>query len=276
MRAAALATALLLAAGPALAADVATATGAFTSQAVTLNAKSAIAFAGKSFVEPGDALIVAVFSARVNAAAIAAYADRRRVIDNRIRDGETAVVYFEFAPDGTYRGLSYDFGPGNGCGFCAGDVKSTAKLANGKLSGRLSGAQKDRAVDITLVATVLPDDHGIMLPADGGAPGKVYLAYHAALVNGDRAALKPLLAPDQRRYWDESEKSGRLGAFVDALAEAHPAKSLQITQARAKGDQALLQVAGEAPAGRVVGEVLLVKEGDAWRVDDEITEIVAR
>jgi hypothetical protein len=276
MRIAAFAVLLMLVAKPALAADVDTATGTFTSQTVTLNAKSAIAFRGKSFVDPGDALIVAVFNARVNAAAIADFADRRRVIETRIRDGETGVVYFEFKPDGTYRGMSYSFGPGNGCGYCAGDVKSTVKLASGKLSGKLAGSEKDRTLDITLVTPVMADDHGGMLPPDGGAPGKAYLAYHAALAKGDRATLKPLLSQGQQQFWDEAEKNRKVAAFLHAMAEAHPVKSVQITQGFVKGDKALLQVAGEASAGRVVGEVLLVKEGEAWRVDDEITEAAPR
>ena len=276
MRIAALAVPLLLIATPAVAADVDTATGAFTSQTVTLSAKSAIAFRGRSFVDPGDALIVAVFNARVNATAIADFADRRRVIETRIRDGETGVAYFEFAPDGSYRGMSYHFGPGNGCGYCTGGVKSTVKLAGGKLSGRLTGTEKDRTLDITLVTPVMADDHGRALPPDGGAPGKAYLAYHAALAKSDRAALKPLLSQDQQQFWDEAEKNRKIAAFLHAMAEAHPVKSVQITQGFAKGDKALLQVAGEASAGRVVGEVLLVKEGEAWRVDDEITEAAPR
>ena len=33
-------------------------------------------------------------------------------------DDESKVVTFEFDADGKYRGLSYYFGPGVGCGFC--------------------------------------------------------------------------------------------------------------------------------------------------------------
>jgi hypothetical protein len=65
----------------------------------------------------GDALIVAVTNARMHGDALADYYDRRRAVDKRIKDDETGVVYFEFRPDGSYRGLSYNFAPGNGCGF---------------------------------------------------------------------------------------------------------------------------------------------------------------
>ena len=58
------------------------------------------------------------------------------------------------------------------------------------------------------------------------------------------------------------------------MANAHPVKSVQITRGFSSGNKAVLEIAGETPGGKLVGEVFLVKEGDGWRVDDEITEIV--
>src|SRR5438105_9427638 len=43
---------------------------------------------------------------------------RRRAVDKRIKDDDTGVVYFEFRPDGSYRGVTYYFAPGSGCGVC--------------------------------------------------------------------------------------------------------------------------------------------------------------
>ena len=250
------------------------ATGTFTSQATLLEVRSAVAFRGRSFLDKGDALIVAVSNVRLNAEAIANYVDRRRVMDARVKDDQTGVVYFEFKADGTYRGMSYYFGPGNGCGYCTGEVTSTVSLANGKLSGKLKDVEKERSFDITLVAPVMSDDHGAALPADGGAPGSAYRAYHAALVKADRAALKPLLSSAQQQFWDENEKGGTLGSVIHAMGAGHPAKSVQITRGFASGSKAVLEISGEAPGGKLVGEAFLVKEGDNWRVDDEITELV--
>jgi len=266
---------LLLAATPLRAADPpVTAIGTFRSEAITLDAKSAVAFRGKSLADGTDALVVAVSNLRLNPDAIANYVDRRRVIETRIRGGESGIVYFEFTPDGKYRGMSYAFGPGNGCGYCAGEVASTVALVNGRLSGKLAATQKDRALDITLVTPVMSDEHGAALPADGGAPGKAYLAYHEALAKADRAALKPLLSKDQQQYWDDNEKAGKLGGMIHAMATAHPVKGLQINGGFATADKAVLLITGEASAGTIVGEALLLKEGDAWRVDDELTEPV--
>jgi hypothetical protein len=266
--------AALLCSGPAFAADAPdTAKGTFKSKTVTLAAKSAIAYKGKSFLGGDDALIVAVTNARVHADALAEYYDRRRVVEKRIKDEDTGVVYFEFRSDGSFRGLSYYFAPGNGCGFCTSEVASTVKLANGKLAGTLKGTEKDRPFDITLDVALMGDDHGAALPADGGAPGAAYLAYHAALAKGDRTALKPLLSADRRQTWSDAEKKGQLAGFVDYLASEHPEKSVRITKGYAKGNTAVLLVAGESSAGKLVGEVLLMKESDAWRVDDELMEL---
>jgi hypothetical protein len=274
MRLAVLALPLLLTTAAAIAADAETASGEFKSQTITLDANSAVAFRGKSFNNQGDALIVAVTNARVKSAAIGDYVDRRRVIESRVKDRNTGVVYFEFKPDGTYRGLSYYFTQGNGCGYCSGDTASTVKLTDGMLSGKLKGTGTERSFDITLAVPVLSDAHGPALPADGGAPGRAYLDYHAALTKPDRAALKPLLSQDQQESWAGSEKDGKGSEFLQALLDVHPVTSVRITQGFATPDKAVLLFTGESPAGKIVGEALLLNEGGAWRVDDEITELV--
>lgn len=270
------ALALFLIAGFALAADAPdTVKGNFKSKTITLQAKSAIGYRGKSFLANSDALIVAVTNARVHPDALAEYYDRHRVVEKRVKDEETGVVYFEFRPDGTYRGLSYYFAPGNGCGFCTSEVASTVRLANGRLTGNLKGTEKDRPFDLTIDVPLMSDDHGPSLPPDGGAPGAAYLAYHAALVKRDRAALKSLLSEDRQQTWVGAEKKGELDGFIDYLASEHPDK-LRITKGYAKGETAVLLVEGESTAGKLTGEVLLMKEKGAWRVDDELMDLDLR
>src|SRR5215472_12084608 len=209
---------------PALADSPETVKGSFKSKTVALQAKSAIAYRGKSFLDDGEALIVVVTNARVHPEALAEYYDRRRVVEKRIRDEETGVVYFEFRRDGSYRGLSYYFAPGNGCGFCTSEVASTVKLASGRLAGNLKGTEKERSFDLTIDVPLMSDDHGPTLPPDGGPPGAAYLAYHAALVKRDGAALKPLLSEDRQQTWIGAEKKGELDGFIDYLASEHPDK----------------------------------------------------
>ena len=247
--------------------------GSFKSKTITLQAKSAIAYRGKSFLDSGEALVVVVTNARVHPEALAEYYDRRRVVEKRIRDEETGVVYFEFRRDGSYRGLSYYFAPGNGCGFCTSEVASTVKLTDGRLAGNLKGNEKERPFDLTIDVPLMSDDHGAALTADGGAPGATYLAYHAALVKRDRTALKPLLSTDRRETWSGAERKGQLDAVIEYLVSDHPEKSVRITKGYSKGDTAVLLVAGDSVAGQLIGEVLLMREGNAWRVDDELMEL---
>lgn len=266
--------ACFLLAAPAFAADpVPTASGVFKSQAITLEANGAVAFRAKSFLGDDLALIVAVSNVNLHAAAIADYVDRRRLIKERVMDDHTGVVWLEFKPDGTYRGMSYYFQQGNGCGYCSGEVVSTVKIVDGKLVGKLTDKEKDRSFDLTLAAPILSDDHGAALPADGGAPGKAYMQYHAALGKSDRAALRPVLSNEQQKFLENAEQNGKLAETMRAMAEGHPAKSVQITGGFMAGDKAVVLIAGEGSAGKVTGEALMIKEAGTWRVDDEITAL---
>ena len=270
--AAALAMTAAHAAGPA----PDTATGRFTSQGTTLDIRSAIAFRGKSFLGGDDALIVAATNARINAGTLAEFGDRRRAMERRIKDRDTGVVYFEFRPDGSFRGLSYYFGPGNGCGFCTSVVESTARYAQGRIAGKLKGSEAGRLFDLTLDLQVLSDDHGAALPTDGGAPGAAYLAHHAALVKGDRAQVKALLSDEGLQGWAAAEKKNDSAGYLRYLAEEHPEKSVRIVKGYARDATALLLISGESAIGKVSGEVLLVKERGSWRVNDEVTELELR
>jgi hypothetical protein len=258
----------------ALAANVAgSASGSFRSQGMTMEVKSAIAYRSKSLFDRKDALVVAITNAQMTEG-IADYYDRRLALDKRIRDERTGVVFLEFRPDGVYRGLSYYFGTGNGCGFCAGDVMSSVRLSNGRLSGALQGTDKERAFNVTLDVPLLSDDHGTALAGDGGAPGAAYLAYHAALARRDRAALRTLLSADLRETMSGAEKKGDVDGFIRWLAREHPDKWVRIAKGYVKGDKAVIVISGESAAGKLAGEAMLVKEGGTWRVDDELTDVV--
>ena len=71
-----------------------------------------------------------------------------------MKDKDTAVVYLEFKPDGAYRGLSYYFSRGNGCGYCGGGVTSTVKLANERLQGSLKAKDETRTIDVVFEPAV--------------------------------------------------------------------------------------------------------------------------
>jgi hypothetical protein len=250
------------------------ASGPFKSQQLAMHIKSAMAFRGKSILDKSDVIVVAVTSAEMDSDALAGYVDRRRAIDRRIKDDDTGVVYLEFKPDGKYRGLSYYFARGNGCGYCGGGVTSTVKLANGRLSGSLKSSDDKPAFDLELDVPIVPDDHGAPLPADGGAPGKAYLAYHEALVKRDAKALRTVLSDELRKTLDGATKEGKAAAYLSYLAKEHPSKSVQITKGFSKSGQAVLLIAGESSTVKLTGEVVLLSQGGSWRIDDELTDVV--
>lgn len=259
----------------AFAAEVApSADGSFKSQIFTMPVSTAMAFRGKSILDKSDVIVVAITNGDIRVDWFATFFDRRRAIERRMKDRETAVVYLEFKPDGAYRGLSYYFAKGNGCGYCGGGVTSTVKLANGRLAGSLKSKDETRTFDVTFNLPVTPDDHGAPLPADGGAPGKAYLGYHEALVKRDAKALRPFISKEMRETLAEAEKKGNAAAEMNYMASEHPGKSVQITKGFSKGNQAVLLIAGESSTSKLTGEVVLVNEGGSWRVDDELTDVV--
>ena len=150
--------------------------------------------------EPG--VRVAVSNTRFLTEGIDRYYDREHIIDTAFADEESLVVYFHFAKNGAYKGMTYYFGSGDGCGFCYdGSVQSTVKIASGRLKGKIKLAPKpgENSWDIDLDVPVAPASHGDPLPAGGGEPGKAYAGYHAALAAADPAAAKP--------YFDEETQA---------------------------------------------------------------------
>ncbi len=249
--------------------------GMFTSKDANFEIGGGVAFNGKSSLDPDTPVILVVISnARLNADAIGDFVDRKRAIEKLVKDDQTGVVYLEFTREGRWRGLSYYLAPGNGCGYCTSEVTSTVKLANGRLTGTLKGTEKDRPFDVTLDIPVLTDDHGAALPFDGGAPGKAYLAYHAALVKQDAAALKPTLSQANLEVYDRAQKRDDLSGYVNYLAGKHPVKSVKITKGWTGRDKASLLIEGESAEGKVSGEVFLVNSGGVWGVDEELVDLV--
>ena len=274
---AALVTALLaLAAPPAAHAD--TGDGAFESRGFRMPVASALAFRGRSLIDQADVIVVAISNGDFKTDWFATFHDRRRAVEKRMKDRETAVVFLEFKPDGAYRGLSYYFQPGNNCGHCGGNlgVASTVKLQQGKLVGTLRMKDEARTMDVKLDVPILSDDHGAPLPAGGGAPGQAYLAFHDALVKRDAKAVRALVSEANGEWLDQAAKKGKAAAELASMAKDHPEKSVRIVQGWSKGGNAVLLLAGEGGVVRLAGEAVLVNEGGHWRVDDELFDVVLK
>jgi hypothetical protein len=248
------------------------ASGKFEGREWTFEAHGAYAFPGEVGMDDEPGILVAVSNGTFSSPErLDVIWDRQYVIDTFLRDENTLIVYFHFGKDAKYKGMSYYFASGDGCGFCYnGNVKSTVKIEKGRIFGQLSLAEEPNEAfwDITFDAPVAPSDYGTPLPAGGGEQGKIYAAYHAAL-NGDTpAALKPMLDAEDQALLESDGK-----ATLSDKREVHPTKSYEVTKGFVKGDHALLLVEGETEIMKVENEVHLVKIDGTWRVYNEIQQV---
>ena len=75
------------------------------------------------------------------------------------------------------------------------------------------------------------------------------------------------------RSGKRSQKKGKLDGYVTYLSKDHPLKSVKVTKGFATADRASLVIEGESTAGKVTGEVLLVRTNGAWGVDEELVDL---
>lgn len=247
------------------------ASGKFEGKEWTFEANGAYAFAAEVGMDDEPGVRVAISNSAFSVESMDRYWDREHVIDEFHRDEETLVVWFHFAKDGKYRGMSYQFGQGDGCGFCYdGTVQSTVKIEKGRIHGKLEQAPKPGEVtfDLAFDVPVAPTDYGTPLPADGGEQGKAYAAYHRALDGNSPEALRPLLdAEDAALLKEEGQE------LLSSLRENHPTKSYKIVKAFTNGDRALLVVEGATSVMNVETEVHLLRLDGTWRIYNEILQV---
>ncbi len=250
--------------------------GWFQSTGARLGIADAYAFHGTATLGDEKVIVVAVSNQGFVPSVIDRYWNRRFVLEHFFKDDQTGLVYFEFGLDGRYRGLSYYFGSGDGCGYCSGGVESTVKLVDGRLRGTLHQAEGSdkRSFDVTLDVPVEGDDHGTTQGAGGGAPGQAYLAYDRALGGSDPAAVRSCLSEERRATWAHAEKQGQGSEFLAFLREDHPTR-IAVTQGYIDGDHALVLFEGENAEGKLRGEAQLVREGGSWRFEEETLEPLA-
>jgi hypothetical protein len=256
------------------------ASGQFESREIHLKITDGYAFRGTPSLGGKEKIIVAVVSNQgFVQSAIDEYWDRRRALERYFKDERTGLVYFEFGLDGRYRGLSYYFVPGNGCGYCSDPaVQSTVRLANGRLTGKLilpKGKDPSRWFDVTLDVPISSDEYGNPQGPGGGEPGKAYLAYHRALLGKDEQAIKTLLSEERRARWAGAQAKGAGGRFLAFLREDHPGE-VRVTEGFIKGDKALLLIEGKGAGGPIIGEVQLSRQQGVWCFEEETIQVIVK
>ena len=258
------------------AAQSATASGRFQTEKTTIEIKGAYSFWYRSASPASSESVIriAVGNGSIDPDYFDRFLDRLRALNARFVDEEYRLAYFEFTPDGKYHGLSYYFGPGDGCGYCYDpDVRSTVRLSQGRLRGHIGFREKKRSFEVDLDVPVPEKTWGTPLPPGGGDVGKVYLAYDAALRRRDVKAGLPLIDARTKEFWQKLEKEGKLGNYLDyCWKEKHlEMKSPEVTGGFLHGDRAVLLIKGEGVTA-LHGEALLRRENGAWRFSDELFE----
>lgn len=264
-------TVLALAVPHAMAGAPSQAGGKFASRNWEFEPSGAYAYPGEVGMDDEAGIVVAISNASFDSGFFDGYWDRGHAIATYHKDAKTLVASLQFAESGAYKGMTYYFESGDGCGFCYdGSVRSTVKVEKGRIHGKvtLAGKPGELAFDVTFDVPVAPSAYGDPLPAGGGEPGKVYAAYHQAMAAADKAALRPF-------YTDkvQADYAERADAVVQAFRNDHPDQSMKVVRGFAKGERALLLVEGETSYSKVKTEVHLEKQRGTWRIVDEALQL---
>ena len=240
-----LAAALAAWVGSVAAAD--TASGSFKNQNLGMQIKSALAFPGKSLLDKDDVIVVAVTSAEMDADALAAYYDRRRAVDQRVRTTTPAWSSSSSARTASTRATPSISPRATAAAIAAATWGSPRRSGSPKGASRERSRAPTRTAHSTSPSTLrsCPTITAPPLPPDGGAPGKAYLDYHAALVKRDANALRTALSDEGRKIQAGAIKEGKGGAYMNYLAKEHPTQSVRITKGWSDGKSAVILFDGE-------------------------------
>lgn len=247
--------------------------GLFATDDATLDIVEAYAFRGQSAFDGEDVWIVAATNGHIIHQQVDRYVDRRYVLDNYFRDARIGVVYFEFDDGGGYRGLSYDFSPENRCQACWDDsVKANVVIDEGRIVGSLSWSGPERRFELEVDLATSPVGHGEALPDGGGEPGKAYRAFHQAIRSRDEVSLRMAFSSALNNTWTEAAEFEQAESFLQSWIDDHMSEIDRI-EGWTRGDEAVLVAHGTRGEERLRAEVLLVREEDGWRVDDELVRL---
>ncbi len=225
----------------------------------------------------GPLIEVAVSNSSFKSSYFDAFYDPRPAIDTLFVDDQTAVVYFQFEPNGKYHGMSYYLTSGDGCGFCYDpSVKSTVRIAGQRAKGKLSYTGDNRGFNIDMDVPIAPKEWGKPIDKDGSDQAKAFRAYNAAMDKSDQKAVFKLLDSETRDIWTKQEKKGKLDAYLDYRSEKihWRLKDARIVNGYVRGNQAVLLVKASSPLiDHIHGQVLLTKESDGWKIGDEMYQV---
>jgi hypothetical protein len=104
------------------------------------------------------------------------------------------------------------------------------------------------------------------LPADGGEPGKAYMAYSKAFAAGDVASLKKMVSADRAKQLDDPQMKEML-----PMMQALQPKDIKITGGTMTSKEATLNAERKAEGAKdkQTGEIHMILEDKVWKVEKE-------
>ncbi len=126
-------------------------------------------------------------------------------------------------------------------------------------------------LDVHFDAKVTRAAGGTRLDARGGAPGRAFSSFYAALGRKNWPIVRSLLSRRTLALLagGDSSSEQRSDYALEALGIWLPKKHMKIGAGELRGEQAILDVEGQSAAGaRGLYLVRMVREGDAWRFDE--------
>ena len=222
--------------------------------------------------DPGKPMTVVVLSNfKIDKPAVIAAIDPINAVAQQAADKGSFAVVRLVAPNKC--GLFALIGPTQqnidvGDSFAAKMTTSTATRVAGECATTTPGKMFDDVYDFKLPfdVAVTPIPKPTPLPADGGDPGKSYLALVKGIQSSDWQSVRVRMPKDEVR---EKPSASDIKMIIEGLALNYP-KTAKVVGGVVKGDRANIEIRGIDHDGKKIkGTVAMSKADGQWRVLDQ-------
>jgi len=193
--------------------------------------------------------------------------DREDVISERLRGMNSAYVKLSIGHEYNTLESANFFFPDSGNISTSGNTLGKLTRFDGE---RVAGSLSDSDIQFDLPIAAPPElPEAVTLPADGGEPGRAYIAMTEAIASGDVDTLIRYSRPEAAEAMSEQRNSPEFAEELKFLQEMS-AGAVQVTGGDQFGeDLAVLKIEGETAGEKFTGEVTMKKGSNGWYVEKE-------
>lgn len=240
---------------------------------------NAYAYRGADPFDKDKQITVVVFADKpIDAKALLNARDRGDALDDQMRKLEATRLSLNVEADGSVQNVNINGPEGSasqsGSGWYTLTLKQNdAKRIEGSFVSTDEADKKDgRFYDLTFTLDLPGEaDLGAALPADGGEPGKAYLAYLAALKKGDIDALAKTMSKERSAEL-LSHRSDADFQMMFGFIQGQALRDAKYSKGNIDGDTATLEYLGKDGDGNATtSAVTMIKQDGAWRLQKEST-----